>query len=163
MKRVDSAKTVYEQRRTKKRSGMLSAELVMVLPILFIVLFGLFEFALLFTARGELSEASRVAARKATIPGVTHDTVEQEIRKVLSPRLQRTMEVSIDQGQRSGDVVTVAIACDMNSASPDLPLANRVQPEESEDLRSDKDDQGVKVGFRATCFNTYSILQSLID
>ena len=120
MKRVDSAKTVYEQRRIKKRSGMLSAELVMVLPILFIVLFGLFEFALLFTARGELSEASRVAARKATIPGVTHDTVEQEIRKVLSPRLQRTMEVSIDQGQRSGDVVTVAIACDMNSASPDL-------------------------------------------
>tara|TARA_R110002072_G_scaffold99008_1_gene217939 strand:+ start:40634 stop:40999 length:366 start_codon:yes stop_codon:yes gene_type:complete len=99
---------------------MLSAELIMTLPILAIVLFGLFEFALLFTARGELSEASRVAARKASIPGVTYDAVEEEIRRVLSPRLQRTMEVSIDQGQRSGDVVTVAIACSMNSASPDL-------------------------------------------
>jgi Flp pilus assembly protein TadG len=120
MKRVDSGKTECGRKRTEKRSGMLSAELIMTLPILAIVLFGLFEFALLFTARGELSEASRVAARKATMPGVTYDSVEEEIRRVLSPRLQKTMEVSIDQGQRSGDVVTVAIACDMNSASPDL-------------------------------------------
>ncbi len=64
----------------------------MALPILAIVIFGLFEFALLFTARGELSEASRVAARKATMPGVTYEAVEEEIRRVLSPRLQRTME-----------------------------------------------------------------------
>jgi Flp pilus assembly protein TadG len=120
MKRVDSVKIGCERGRTKKRSGLLSAELIMTLPILAIVLFGLFEFALLFTARGELSEASRVAARKATMPGATYDTVEQEIRRVISPRLQQTMEVSIDQGQRTGDVVTVAIACDMNSASPDL-------------------------------------------
>ena len=120
MQRVDSVKTGCERRRNKKRSGLLSAELVMTLPILAIVLFGLFEFALLFTARGELSEATRVGARKATMPGVTYDLVEEEIRRVLSPRLQRTMEVSIDQGQRSGDVVTVAIACDMDSASPDL-------------------------------------------
>ena len=120
MERVDSVKTERGRKRRKNRSGMLSAELIMTLPILAIVLFGLFEFSLLFTARGELSEASRVAARKASIPGVTYDAVEEEIRRVLSPRLQRTMEVSIDQGQRSGDVVTVAIACNMNSASPDL-------------------------------------------
>jgi Flp pilus assembly protein TadG len=120
MKRLDSVKTEFERRRNPKRSGMLSAELIMTLPILAIVLFGLFEFALLFTARGELSEATRAGARKATMPGVTFDSVEDEIRRVLSPRLARTMEVSIDQGQRSGDVVTVAIACDMNSASPDL-------------------------------------------
>ena len=120
MKRVDSVKIGCERGRTKKRSGLLSAELIMTLPILAIVLFGLFEFALLFTARGELSEASRVAARKATMPGATYDTVEQEIRRVLSPRLQQTMEVSIDQGQRTGDVVTVAIAVSMESASPDL-------------------------------------------
>ena len=120
MERVDSVKTGRGRKRRKNRSGMLSAELIMTLPILAIVLFGLFEFSLLFTARGELSEASRVAARIASIPGVTCNAVEEEIRRVLSPRLQRTMEVSIDQGQRSGDVVTVAIACNMNSASPDL-------------------------------------------
>lgn len=120
MKRVDSVKSGRQWKRSRNRSGMLSAELVMTLPILAIVLFGLFEFSLLFTARGELAEATRVGARKATLPGVTSESVEDEIRRVLSPRLARTMEVSIDQGQRSGDVVTVAVACDMSSASPDL-------------------------------------------
>lgn len=120
MKPVGSVKTEHGRRRTRKRSGMLSAELIMTLPILAIVLFGLFEFSLLFTARGELSEATRAGARKATMPGVTFESVEEEVRRVLSPRLQKTMEVSVDQGQRSGDVVTVAVACDMSSASPDL-------------------------------------------
>lgn len=120
MKRVDSVTSERKRMRRRNRSGMLSAELVMTLPILAIVLFGLFEFSLLFTARGELAEATRVGARKATLPGVTSESVEDEIRRVLSPRLARTMEVSIDQGQRSGDVVTVAVACDMSSASPDL-------------------------------------------
>lgn len=120
MKRVDSVTSERKRTRRRNRSGMLSAELVMTLPILAIVLFGLFEFSLLFTARGELAEATRVGARKATLPGVTSESVEDEIRRVLSPRLARTMEVSIDQGQRSGDVVTVAVACDMSSASPDL-------------------------------------------
>ena len=117
---VDSVKTGCGRKRAENPSGVLRAELFVTLPILAIGLFVLFEFALLFTDRGVLSEASRVAARKATMPGVTYDSVEDEIRRVLSPRLQNTMEVSIDQGQRSGDVVTVAIACDMNSASPRL-------------------------------------------
>lgn len=120
MKRVDSVKPERLRKRNRNRSGMLSAELVMTLPILAIVLFGLFEFSLLFAARGELAEATRAGARKATLPGVTSESVEDEIRRVLSPRLARTMEVSVDQGQRSGDVVTVAVACDMSSASPDL-------------------------------------------
>jgi len=107
-------------RKQRRRSGMLSAELIMVLPILAILLFGLFEFSLLFSARGELSEAARIGARKAALPGVTPEAVEAEVRRVLPPRLQTSMELTVDQGQRSGDVVTVAIAVDMNSASPDL-------------------------------------------
>lgn len=120
MKRQRSVSIRSEKSRDRKRSGVLSAELIMTLPILAIILFGLFEFSLLFAARGELSEATRVAARKATLPGVTYESIEDEIRRVLSPRLQRTMEVTIEQGDRSGDVVTVAIACNMSSASPDL-------------------------------------------
>ncbi len=104
----------------RKRSGLLSAELIMVLPVFAIVLFGLFEFSLLFFARGELAEASRVGARKATLPGVTPEEVESEVRNVLSPRLQDTLEVKVQPGYRSGDVVTVALAVDMTAASPDL-------------------------------------------
>ena len=106
--------------RDSGRSGLLSAELILVLPVFAIVLFGLFEFSLLFLARGELAEASRAGARKATLPGVTSESVESEVRKVLPPRLRDSLQVSIDSGDRSGDVVTVALAVDMNAASPDL-------------------------------------------
>lgn len=103
-----------------KRRGMLSAELVMTLPLFGIILAGLFEFALLFQARGELAEATRAGARLASLPGVTTNQVEDEVRRVLSPRLQTTMDLAVEPGRRTGDVVTVAIAINMNSASPDL-------------------------------------------
>lgn len=99
---------------------MLSAELVMTLPLFGIILAGLFEFALLFQARGELAEATRAGARLASLPGVTTNQVEDEVRRVLSPRLQATMDLAVEPGRRTGDVVTVAIAINMNSASPDL-------------------------------------------
>jgi Flp pilus assembly protein TadG len=106
--------------RRKPRAGFLSAELIMVLPIFGIILFGLLEFSLLFFARGELAEASRAGARKATLPGVTLSDVEAEVRKVLPRRLQETLAVQVDSGAKSRDVVTVALAVDMNAASPDL-------------------------------------------
>jgi hypothetical protein len=104
----------------RRRAAFLSAEIVMMFPIFMLVLSGLFEFSMLFFARGELAEATRVGARKASLPGVSIEEVEEEVRRVLSPRLQRDMELVIDPGVRSGDVVTVAIAVSMDSASPDL-------------------------------------------
>lgn len=99
---------------------MFSAELVMTLPIFGLILFGLFEFALLFSARGELAEAARVGARKATLPGASQTDVEAEVRRILSPRLQQGIEVAVQPGTRTGDVVTVGLAVPMNSVSPDL-------------------------------------------
>lgn len=113
-------RSVSECHRRKSRAGFLSAELIMVLPVFGIVLFGLLEFSMLFFARGELAEASRAGARKATLPGVSSDDVEAEVRKVLSRRLQDSLQVQVDPGAKSGDVVTVALAVDMNAASPDL-------------------------------------------
>jgi len=109
-----------ELQNSEKRSGMFSAELIMTLPLFGIILAGLFEFALLFQARSELAEATRAGARLATLPGVRTEQVEQEVRRVLSPHLQETMELAVDSGQKTGDVVTVAIAVNMNHASPDL-------------------------------------------
>ena len=103
-----------------KRKGFLSAELVLVLPIFALVLFGLFEFSMLFFARGELAEATRAGARKASMPGVSTTDVEAEVKRVLSPRYHESLEVAVQHGIRSGDVVTVGVAVDMNVASPDL-------------------------------------------
>lgn len=105
---------------TKARRGVLSMELVLTLPILFILLLGLFEFTMLFYSRSLVVEASRVGARRATLPGATVESVEEEVLRVLSPRLQNGIQVTVDPGLHSGDVVVVSIQTPMSSASPDL-------------------------------------------
>jgi hypothetical protein len=95
-------------------------ELVLTLPILGIVLLGLFEFTWLFYARGLVVEASRVGARKATLSGVTMDEVDAEVRRILPPRFHRGLNVISDLGANSGDVVTVGVEVPMTVAAPDL-------------------------------------------
>ena len=113
----------------RSRSGVLSMELVLTLPILLLVLTGIFEFTLLFFARGEVVEASRVAARKATLPGVSPQDVEDEVRKVLHPRFHESLQVDAMLGEKSGDVVAVMVTVDMGAAAPDLlwPIGYRLQ------------------------------------
>ena len=55
--------------RARSRRGSLTMELVLVLPILGILLLGLFEYSLLFFARGEVVDASRTGARIASVTG----------------------------------------------------------------------------------------------
>lgn len=118
-------KTTMKYRRARatgarSRRGMLSMELVLTLPILFVLLMGLFEFTMLFYSRSLIVEATRVGARKASLPGATVTDVEEEVRRILSPRLQTGMQVNVDLGIHSGDVVAVSVETPMNSASPDL-------------------------------------------
>jgi hypothetical protein len=108
------------RKSTRSRRGVLSLELILTLPILLIVLMGLFEFTVLFYSRSLVVEATRVGARKASLPGATAESVEAEVRNVLSPRLQTGIQVGVDVGLHSGDVVVVSVQTPMTSASPDL-------------------------------------------
>lgn len=92
----------------------------MTLPILLVVLLALFEFTLLFFARSEVVDACRNGARAATLPGATYDSIEQQIRKSLNPRMQRGLWLELHGGERSGDVVTVILHVPMSAAAPDL-------------------------------------------
>lgn len=113
----------------RHRAGAITLELLFVLPILALILAGLFEFTLLFSARGEVVEASRVAVRKATFPGATVEDVEAEVRRVLRPRFHDTLQVDAMLGEKSGDTVVVAVRVDMKSAAPDLlwPIGYRLK------------------------------------
>lgn len=106
--------------RRHRRTGVLSMELVLTLPILGLLLAGLLEFTMLFFARGEIVEASRVAARKATLPGATLEDVEDEVLKVLHSRFHDSVHVDAEFGDKSGDIVAVAVTVDMSAAAPDL-------------------------------------------
>lgn len=114
------AKSNRRPSTVRSRRGVLSMELVLTLPILFTLLLGLFEFTMLFYSRSLIVEAGRVGARKASLPGATEQSVQDEVRKVLSPRLQNGLVVTVDVGVHSGDVVVVSVETPMIAASPDL-------------------------------------------
>jgi len=90
------------------------------LPILLIVLMAIFEFSLLFLARGELVDASREGARVAALPGASQESVEWVVRENVAPRFRNAVVVDVSGGAQSGEVITVAVRVPMRSASPDL-------------------------------------------
>ena len=95
-------------------------ELVMTLPILGIVLFAIFEFSMLFLARGAVVEASRAGARVASLPGADVAAVEDEVRRLIQPVMQDSLSIDVDLGQNTGDVVSVIVKVKAQEASPDL-------------------------------------------
>ena len=69
-------------RKRLKRRGILSMELVLTLPVLIVLLLGIFEFTCLFFTYGSVVEASRAGARKATLHGVYEEDVYEEVSPV---------------------------------------------------------------------------------
>lgn len=106
--------------RRSRRRGSLTMELILVLPILGVLLLGLFEYSLLFFARAEVVDASRAGARIASLPGASLEDVETQVLNSLSPRLRQTAEVGIEAGSYTGDPVTVGVKVPMSSAAPDM-------------------------------------------
>ena len=103
-----------------RRRGVLSMELLLTLPILTVLLFGLLEFSLLFFARADVVEASRAGARAARLYGATAESVEEEVRYSLGGRLAPHVRVQAELGDKTGDEVRVAVEVPMAVASPDL-------------------------------------------
>jgi hypothetical protein len=95
-------------------------ELVMTLPVLGILLLGILEFTLLFFARGTVVEASRLGARRATLPGVTTEEIYHDVQLALGPRMAPVAEIDVQDAARSGEPVAVAVRVPMAAASPDL-------------------------------------------
>ena len=113
-------KTHQQNKRLGNRAAFMSLELALTLPVLMIVLLAMFEFSMLFFARGEVVEASRIGARTASLPGSTWDDVENAVYSVLGPRLRQRVSINAELGDRTGDLVNVAVIVPMQDASPDL-------------------------------------------
>ncbi len=107
-------------RSSRWRRGILTIEMLMVLPILVIVLMAVFEFSILFFARSSVVQASRLAARQASLGTISQEELEQIVSQVLSPTLQRDHEVYLIPATRAGEVLTVGLRVPMSSAAPDL-------------------------------------------
>jgi Flp pilus assembly protein TadG len=66
-----------------RRQGVISMELILTLPILLMLLLGIFEFSFLMSARGDVVQASRAGCRLATLNGVVPEDVENEVVRTL--------------------------------------------------------------------------------
>lgn len=112
--------------RCLSRSGSIQAiELTIALPLLMLVAVAIVEFSLLWSANLRVKEASRAAARVASLPA---DNLA-ELRAAASQaatlalndrRLVEQFDLRLTPGAYTGDPVVVEITVPMKAASPDL-------------------------------------------
>lgn len=104
----------------RSRKGFVSLEVILVLPMLMILLLGLLEFSLLFSARGEVIDAARAGGRLATLHGVDEYLIEDEVRRTLGRPLASYARVETQIGEHSGEEIYVRVRVPMAAATPDL-------------------------------------------
>lgn len=110
----------------RSRRGVLSLELILVLPILLIVILATVEFGMLLASGQAVNAAAGVGAREATLPGATPAKVQAAVqRAVASWRFARRLDaVQISpahpQDARTGDPVKVTVSVDSAAAAPNL-------------------------------------------
>ena len=116
----------------RRRGAVLSMELLLVLPIVAGLLLALVEFSMLWSANQRVKLAANAGARVASFSGSNLPAVEQAAALALNKRsLLQTMQVAVQGGQHTGDLVCVRVAVPMRAAAPDLlslfgfSLANR--------------------------------------
>jgi len=102
------------------RRGMMTMELLLTLPILFVLLLGIFEFSFLMYARSDVVQASRAGARLASLNGVESEDIQYEVGRALAGKFRSTYQVQTTLGTYPGDEVIVTVRVPMTAAAPNL-------------------------------------------
>jgi len=117
-RRVQASRPLKTDRR---RGAILSTELILTLPLLTIILFGMTQFGILWAAQHKLSAAARVGCRVASLPATKLEQIDQAVARSLgSPQLVLSRELRVRRGPYSGDPVQVELRVPMTAASPDM-------------------------------------------
>jgi hypothetical protein len=116
-------------RSTKKtrKGAVLSLELLLLFPVLWVVCFGFVEFSLLLIGMQRVQAASNAACRMGTLPTTDLEAQQTAMNDAAKAALGRPTMVASYQmqsqvGQYSGDPVQVEISVPMTSAAPNLLL-----------------------------------------
>lgn len=104
-----------------RRGAVLSMELLLVLPVVLTVLFGLIEFSMVWTGAQRVQDAAKAGCRIASLPGSDELAVRHAVEQVLQKdALIETYELQIEGGEFSGDEVAVRLRVPMDAAAPNL-------------------------------------------
>lgn len=111
--------------RVDQRKGIISLELLMVLPILLIIILAMVEFSMIFVARQQLTAASREGARVASIGGSAIE-IENAVKVFLGTgTLSQATVTSVITDTKgnplpSGEPVQVVVSLPTSLAVPNL-------------------------------------------
>ena len=112
-------------RKMDRAGAVFSLDLLLVLPILLTVCFGVVELSMLLMSMQRVQAASSAACRVGTLPAV--DSVSQEdamrdaaARALGTTGLVESYELRSQLGQYTGDPVIVEVTVPMSAAAPDL-------------------------------------------
>lgn len=127
---------IGKARRRSRRGAVLALELIMVLPVLFIILLATVEFGILLMASQGVGAAANVGSRNAALPSSSKASVEAAVNTALSGYAWDGMHetvIFVDQGlgfvkdnglvlqsAPSGSIVSVTVNVPMDDAAPDL-------------------------------------------
>jgi len=104
-----------------RRGALLSAEALVVLPLLFAFLCAISEFGLIWAGNSRVKLASLQGCRVATLPGSDREAVAAAVERALAKQgLIDDYELRIEWGPHSGDPVAVEVELPMSSAAPDM-------------------------------------------
>lgn len=112
-------------RSRRRRGAVQSIELLLLLPVLVVLIFGCLELAFLFSANSRLKAASLAACRVAALPLDDAQEHRRQIRHAVEQVLERdhfvkAYELVLEIGRSAGDPVAVELRLPMKSATPDL-------------------------------------------
>jgi Flp pilus assembly protein TadG len=120
-------------RGCRARSGVLTVEMILVIPILLAVVLALVQFGVTLMSMQGISAAARVGTRQATLPSATQASVEAAVAQVLAGwhfAGNETTEIFVNglpvsaanplTNAVTGDAVAVRVTVPTSDAVPDL-------------------------------------------
>ena len=110
-------------RRSPKRSGLFTVELIFVLPVLLLLVFALVELSMLLAAERKLAEVSGVVARTGALGG-TDDDMTAVMKSAGGPkwadRLKLAVSPSSPDDRHQGAPLEVTVSFPARYAGPNL-------------------------------------------
>lgn len=96
-------------------------ELILVLPIVLAVLFGLIEIGMLWSSGQRVKEAAAAGCRVAGFRGATEPAIRRAVEQSLGRKsLIESYQLQIRQPQENPNEVCVSVSVPMTSAAPDM-------------------------------------------
>jgi Flp pilus assembly protein TadG len=127
LKRLCRKRKKFRSTKRNRTGAVLSLELLLLFPVLWVVCFGFVEFSLLLMSMQRVQAASSAACRVGTLPTTDLEAQQTAMNDVAKAALGKAPLIASYQmqsqiGQYSGDPVQVEISVPMTAAAPNLLL-----------------------------------------